>query len=52
MVTAPCKVSNSLQSGAYVGLEMVARDFELVFENAMQYNRDDSRIYKVGVVIL
>ena len=35
------------QVGRYKTVEMLAGDMELMFRNAMQYNIEDSKIYKV-----
>lgn len=40
------KIQKKIKSGAYQDLEGVATDFHLVFNNAKQYNREDSRIYQ------
>ena len=37
----------SCQSAKYKKLESLASDLDLVFENAKQYNIEDSQIYKV-----
>ena len=37
----------STQNGRYQELDELAEDLNLVFENAKQYNLEESKIYKV-----
>ncbi|ESO11119.1 hypothetical protein HELRODRAFT_194900 [Helobdella robusta] len=40
------KIQKKIKNGSYPKLESLASDFNLVFDNAKQYNREDSRIYQ------
>ncbi len=35
------------QNGVYQSIEKLAKDLEVLFSNARQYNSDDSKLYKV-----
>lgn len=44
-----CKVLLYLQKGEYRYIPDMMEDFNLMFDNAQQYNRPDSRIYRDAV---
>ncbi|CAG0881534.1 unnamed protein product [Darwinula stevensoni] len=43
------KIKTKIKNGAYGTMSEVAGDFNVMFENAKQYNRPDSRMYKDAV---
>ena len=40
-----------LQNNRYASVEDLALDLDVMFENAKKYNRDESQLYKVTLLV-